>query len=276
MYKAIEQEATDFLDNIGAADRLTSAPMKTVGQRLKSLREQTGLSIRAVAEAIGFGDKHTSYGYYETAAYKKTELPIDLIRKLDPVFVKKGVIRNDLWNLAGVEPPAKIVDVAPIIGSRKIPNPGRHTIVKVVTIPELQIRLGGANGGDVRSFERGDGLSSLESRVEWQVPGDWAESFNSPDGRDLIVFTVVGNSMSPDFPPGTKVLVNAADRVPSPPGPFVVYDGMSVVIKLVNYVPFSEPPTVRLTSRDPAYPPYERTLDEAYIQGRVVGHWARD
>ena len=77
-------------------------------------------------------------------------------------------------------------------------------------------------------------MSSLESRVDWQVPGDWAESFNSPDGRDLIVFTVVGNSMSPDFPPGTKVLVNAADRVPSPPGPFVVYDGMSVVIKLVN------------------------------------------
>jgi hypothetical protein len=30
---------------------------------------------------------------------------------------------------------------------------------------------------------------------------------------------------------------------------------------------------VRITSDNGKYDPYERTLDEAYIQGRVIGQW---
>ncbi len=109
--------------------------------------------------------------------------------------------------------------------------------------------------------------------VNWLVPSSWAESIPAPEGRDLYIFQVVGNSMAPDFPAGCRVLVNAADRQPSPPGPFVVFDGLSFVIKLVSHEPFSDPAQVILSSRDPIYPTYTRTTDEAYIQGRVVGKW---
>ena len=35
----------------------------------------------------------------------------------------------------------------------------------------------------------------------------------------------------------------------------------------------TDPPRVKITSDNQNYAPYERTLDEAYIQGRVIGQW---
>jgi phage repressor protein C with HTH and peptisase S24 domain len=85
----------------------------------------------------------------------------------------------------------------------------------------------------------------------------------------------VGDSNVPSLNPGEKVIVNPADKVPSPPGFFVVWDGLALVLKRVEYVPHSDPPRVRISSDNPRYQPYERTLEEAYIQGRVIGSWQR-
>jgi hypothetical protein len=38
-------------------------------------------------------------------------------------------------------------------------------------------------------------------------------------------------------------------------------------------LPHSEPPRVRISSDNGKYDAYERTLEEAYIQGRVIGQW---
>jgi transcriptional regulator with XRE-family HTH domain len=141
-----------------------------------------------------------------------------------------------------------------------------------VTIPEVDMRAGGASGGDLRVWTA-DNADPDNIEQLWSVPSSWVNTIPSPLGRDLYIFPVVGNSMAPDFPAGSRVLVNGADRQPSPPGPFVVFDGLSFVIKLVSYEPFSDPAMVSLASRDQAFPTYTRTADEAHIQGRVVGHW---
>ena len=69
------------------------------------------------------------------------------------------------------------------------------------------------------------------------------------------------------------MLVDTSDRRPSPPGPFIVWDGFGVVLKRVEMVPYSDPPMVRLLSRNEAYDTYERPLDEVVINGRVIGKW---
>lgn len=125
--------------------------------------------------------------------------------------------------------------------------------------------------GDLAAYSDDRNRARIVAR--WQVPRDWVEQIPSPDGRDLYIFRVIGNSMAPDFPAKSRVLVNAADRLPSPPGPFVIYDGMSFVIKLVSYNRNSSPPTVTISSRDPAYPAEIVPLSELHIQGRVVGRW---
>ena len=75
--------------------------------------------------------------------------------------------------------------------------------------------------------------------------------------------------------PGEKVLVDFRDTVASPPGIFVVWDGLGLVLKRVEFLAQSDPPKVRITSDNARYQPYERILEEAYIQGRVIGSWQR-
>jgi phage repressor protein C with HTH and peptisase S24 domain len=84
---------------------------------------------------------------------------------------------------------------------------------------------------------------------------------------------VVGDSMPVTFRPYDKVMVDTEDRTPSPPGIFVVWDGLNLVLKRVEYIAHSEPPRVRILSENPEYQPYERVVEEAYIQGRVLGKW---
>jgi hypothetical protein len=56
----------------------------------------------------------------------------------------------------------------------------------------------------------------------------------------------------------------------------VLWDGLGMVVKRVEFMAYSEPPTVRIISDNVVYRPYERLLGEAYIQGRVIGSsWER-
>lgn len=152
-----------------------------------------------------------------------------------------------------------------------------NATVALWSIPELDMSLGGSSGGAMQHYrDPASGFVNIDQvdiRLEWQVPADWVSSVPAPGEKRLFIIPVLGKSMSPDFNPGDRVLVNWADRRPSPAGAFVVWDGISLVIKLVNYIPHSSPPRVQLISRDRDIPTYERNLDEAYIQGRVVGKW---
>ena len=79
--------------------------------------------------------------------------------------------------------------------------------------------------------------------------------------------------MTPTFNPLDRVMVDLSDQTPSPPGVFVIWDGLGLVVKRVEHLAHSDPPRVRITSDNPKYQPYERILGEAYIQGRVLGKW---
>ena len=60
-----------------------------------------------------------------------------------------------------------------------------------------------------------------------------------------------------------------ARRSPTPPGIFILYDGMGLVAKRLEHVPNNDPPKVRVISDNTFYSPYERTADEIHIIGRV-------
>jgi phage repressor protein C with HTH and peptisase S24 domain len=78
--------------------------------------------------------------------------------------------------------------------------------------------------------------------------------------------------MEPLLSSGDRILVDVSQRVPVPPGVFVIWDGMGVVAKRVEHVPSSAPTTVVIRSINPDYPTYERHADEVNIIGRVI--WA--
>ncbi len=54
---------------------------------------------------------------------------------------------------------------------------------------------------------------------------------------------------------------------------FVVWDGLGLVVRRVAMLAHGDPARVTITSDNPKYEPNERTIDEAYIRGRVIGQW---
>jgi phage repressor protein C with HTH and peptisase S24 domain len=86
---------------------------------------------------------------------------------------------------------------------------------------------------------------------------------------DLRIMHVEGDSMMPTLHHGDIVLVDLARRAPTPPGIFVLHDGMGLVAKRLDHIPNSEPPRVRIISDNPLYSPYEGTAEEVNIIGRI-------
>jgi DNA-binding XRE family transcriptional regulator len=232
-------------------------------RKLKALREGAGLTVRATAKAIG--RSASSYAFYEDE-YKKPYLPMDLIKSLEKVLVPRGVGSAELYELAGV------TGIRGAGGSPRellAANQADASEGDMVSLDELDIRA-------VAGFS---GIDPAETQItapiaaRWSVPQNWLRQIAPGPSPTLKIITVVGDSMIPEFQPNQRVLVDISDKIPTPSGIFVVWDGLSVSIKRVHFVPFSDPHRVVISSINTAYPAYERLLGEAFIQARVIGRW---
>ena len=67
-------------------------------EKLKAIRIRSGLSIRAVAEALDMSA--SSYGHYE-ARYKKPYLPLEITIQLTDIFAPHGIDRKEVMDPAG-------------------------------------------------------------------------------------------------------------------------------------------------------------------------------
>ena len=209
----------------------------------------------------------SSYQHYEDR-YKKPLLPLELVLKLVPIFAPTGVDPAELYALAGVD------------GSGERPAGGRSGVALAADSKDGAVgkgdgRLLKIGELDVRASAGSGGLSAEAENIvaEWQIPSGMIRQYTSAPAHELRIITVMGDSMEPTLLPGQRILVDTGDRMPSPPGIFVVWDGLGLVVKRLQVVPHSEPPRVRIGSDNGKYEPYERSLAEAYIQGRVIGEW---
>lgn len=135
-------------------------------------------------------------------------------------------------------------------------------------IREVDVYTGMGSGGLMDTKEKTVGI--------WQLPAEWLRSeIRAADPDHIYIVTLEGDSMVGTLSPGDKVIVDLGRKVPSPPGLFVLWDGLAQVAKRLEYVEGSEPPLVRIISDNPHYQPYERTLGEIHIVGRIMGRWQR-
>lgn len=95
--------------------------------------------------------------------------------------------------------------------------------------------------------------------------------FHAPP-NELRMITVDGDSMEPLLSSGDRILIDSSQRIPVPPGIFVIWDGMGLAAKRVEHIPNSDPPMVLIKSVNPEYQAYERNAEEVNVVGRVV--WA--
>jgi phage repressor protein C with HTH and peptisase S24 domain len=129
-------------------------------------------------------------------------------------------------------------------------------------IPEIDVRASAGPGALLEGFE--------ETKDVWYFPdGLIRHEFRTRAG-DLRIITIDGDSMEPELSSGDRIMVDTSQRVPVPPGIFVIWDGMGIVAKRIEHILSSDPAKLRIMSVNPDYETYEREAEEVSVIGRVV------
>ena len=115
-----------------------------------------------------------------------------------------------------------------------------------------------------------DGIE--EAKATWLFPDPVIRHEFRAQAQDLYMVTIDGDSMEPLLASGDRILIDTSQRIPVPPGIFVIWDGMGIVAKRVEHVPHSDPTKIVIKSINPEYQTYEREAEEVNIVGRVI--WA--
>jgi phage repressor protein C with HTH and peptisase S24 domain len=131
-------------------------------------------------------------------------------------------------------------------------------------VPELDVRASAGHG----AFHEGD----EEIKAVWMFPDAVIRHELRAKSVNLRIITIDGDSMEPLLASGDRVLVDTSQRVPAPPGIFVIWDGLGIVAKRIEHIPTAEPSRIVIKSVNPIYGDYERPTEEVNIIGRVI--WA--
>lgn len=212
-----------------------------IGQRLKLEMKKRGMSS---VELAAKADVKTSFLY-------------DVIsgKSANPSSVKLARVAESLG-----------VSLAYLAGTSDIPTEGYQFALpqmesNYVTLPSIYAELAGGKAEIQEKTRREEPLQFKKDLLKL--------TFGAPY-EQLKLFTIQGDSMSPTLCDGDDVIINTAQKHPSPPGLFLLFDSMSLVVKRLEYLPQAARPTVKVMSDNPHYAPYEIHSDKAYILGRVV------
>ena len=222
-----------------------------MGQRIKLVREDRGISQTALAARVGV--KQQTIGAIESGTAGKTAYLVQIAEALDvdPVWLQTG--------------------------HGKAPQLGEHLgNTPDLPAPSVDRDMLFAPVYDVRAAA-GDGfvIDHETQKGAWPFPRTYLRHVLGISSSDLAVIEVVGDSMSPTLETGDRVLVDLKDKRPAPPGLFVLWDGDGTVVKRVERVLNSRPAVLSITSDNPRHRTYERPADEISIVGRVVWYARR-
>ena len=152
-------------------------------------------------------------------------------------------------------------------GTRLIQGPAEGAASgRLVHVPLLEIEVSAGDGGF--DYVAEDPAEPPGWPFDRSLLGTIYDG--APDSLRLVM--VRGESMSPLLEDGDMVLVNTADTQPSPPGVFVLYDGVGLMVKSLELVPAgpSDAQMIRISSANPHYSAYQRRIVEIDIKGRII------
>ncbi|MGE0257105.1 MAG: helix-turn-helix transcriptional regulator, partial [Alphaproteobacteria bacterium] len=104
----------------------------------------------------------------------------------------------------------------------------------MVSVSEIDVRAA-AGAGAIH-----DGLE--ETKDLWYFPEAVVRHELRARPADLRMITITGDSMEPLLGSGDRIMLDTSQRIPVPPGIFVIWDGMGLVAKRVEHEPNSDPP----------------------------------
>jgi hypothetical protein len=261
---------------------------------VRAMRERAGLSMAAIAKAMGYKNA-SSYQRYENATlYKGGFLPRDWVDGFGKAVIGKGeppIRREEVWELAGPEfSPGRPRLVStfdpdapePVVDPDAPLTHGSETGASIPqgTSPQLDVTGGMGAGGFVLTSEGVPGKFGMTFAADhiagyWQLPDQVLTSL-SLRARDTVIIPVQGNSMAPTLIEGDFVFIDTRHRWPSPDGIYALADEFGgIIVKTLRLSDQrgDEGPYIDVVSDNPdrdRYPIKTRPADELRIIGRVV------
>lgn len=220
----------------------TTTTASPIGERLRMEMKKRGVTS---AELARRADVKMSFLYDIMSGKSANPSTVKLARVADMLGVSLAYL---VGNTSNPHPPA------PTAGARGSAG-GDY-----VSIP--RITVGMAAGGNAVVSEEHSG-ESYHFRTEW-IRGH----LHAQPG-ELRMLYVRGDSMEPTLCHDDIVLVDTSKKHPTPPGIFIVFDGLGLMAKRLELVEGGAR-RVRVTSDNPQYAAYERDPGELTIVGRVV------
>ena len=229
-----------------------------IRQRVLELIERTGSDLKKASLAAG-----KNAAYVHQFVYRGTP-------KILPEDVRESLAKHlgvDDRDLRHPEAPTRKPAAADAHERDEQADPRkrlRRSAAGFSPVTEINVRASAGPGAFHEGFE--------EAKETWLFPDAVIRHEFRARAEDLHIVTIDGDSMEPLLSSGDRIVVDTSQRVPVPPGIFVIWDGMGVVAKRVEHLPHSEPPKVIIKSLNPEYQTYERDAEEVNIVGRVI--WA--
>lgn len=120
------------------------------------------------------------------------------------------------------------------------------------------------------SVENGAIITSETEGEPYYFHRTWISDRLSTKPNNIRLLFVEGDSMEPSLCHGDMVLLDLTKNSPSPPGIFVLFDGMGLTIKRLELISGSDTPMVRISSDNPQYDVAQQAIEDIQIVGRVV------
>lgn len=89
----------------------------------------------------------------------------------------------------------------------------------------------------IREVTFGDAATDQSVAAEWLMPETYVRSdLRIPSPESVIVWRVEGDTLAPSYEHGDRVVVDTNSKRPSPPGVFLIWDGVGPCLANVNVV----------------------------------------
>lgn len=229
--------------------------MDALRRHIAQLAQESGATLAQISKKIGrnqtFLQQYLNYNKPKTLSEQDRTALADFFR------VDEETLRDPAHPKSATAPRGK-------------PGIARVPQGNMVMVDEPEAMLHAGAGGVAVLDADGDRL-----HAQWGIPADYLRHEVRVSPNTVKLIQVKGDSMMPTLQSGDRVMIDTADRTPSPPGIFALWDGLGVVIKRLDPVPKSDPPAVRVISDNIAYSPYQVSTEEMQIIGRAIWYGRR-
>ncbi|QCE34165.1 LexA family transcriptional regulator [Acetobacteraceae bacterium] len=134
-----------------------------------------------------------------------------------------------------------------------------------VSIPEYLITASAGHGLTIPDLE--------DAECIWEVPVGLISRLPVSSHNKLAIFTIAGNSMSPKYVPGDRVLIDLSSDRFTHDADYVFRTDDILMIKQLQLIPKATGAVIRAISLNEEFIAWELPVKELNIVGRVAGKW---